>query len=95
MRIYKKKYYLMDHMVSTNMNFVQHNPFIVSGRKAQHNKAYVLSEYTPTGQGMFKCADGHGPDHQPIMTEPSALKWLDVNYTAFITPVEQSQARTL
>lgn len=89
MRVYKRKYYLMEHMASHQMELTERERYIsiVTGHKAKLNKSYVVKEYIPTGQGMFNCADGHIPECQPVMTERDALKWLDINYTAYIRPV--------
>lgn len=36
-------------------------------------------EYLANGLRKFRVADGHLPDHQPILREVDALRWLDAN----------------
>jgi hypothetical protein len=89
MRIYKARYYLMELMTSSTGHFPKAKPVIVTGHKAQNHKAYVVGEYFPTGQGVFRLADGHIPEFQPTATEKDALQWLDDNYFSHIAPVPQ------
>lgn len=81
MRIKRNAYYVLADYpgISGFKDWTRKEECIVTGHKAANNRSIVDREYLATGQGEFRCDDGHLPEYQPIMKEVDALRFLDTN----------------
>jgi len=52
---------------------------VCAAPKARNNRLSIVREYLANGLRSFRLCDGHLPEHQPIVREVDALRWLDEN----------------
>ena len=84
MKLYKSNYYLIEKTpgLSGFQQWDKVDRFIVTGYKAQHERAYVTHQFNPTfvvGNITCQLEDGHLRDCQPVVSLRKALDWLDEN----------------
>lgn len=93
MRIKRHHYYVLADYpgISGFRDWSRKVECIVTGHKAANNRSRIVREYLATGRGEFRVEDGHLPDHQPVMREVDALRWLDANPFQSITAVQPKQ----
>ena len=86
MRIQKTKYYIIEKTpgLSGFQQWDKKDRYIVTGHKAQHERAYVVCQFNPTFSPfpqalMFRLENGRLPEYQPTVNVRQALDWLDNN----------------
>lgn len=52
---------------------------VVTADKARLRRYNIDREYLANGLRKFRLADGHLPEHQTVVREVEALRWLDEN----------------
>lgn len=85
MRVYKKKYYILQRTpgISGFQKWGEKEFVVCTGLKAMNNKSSIIKEFSPNGKGKFRLEDGHLPSHQPKAEEEGALNWLNIKRRSY------------